>query len=227
MEEGRRIYDNIRKAIQFLLSSNLSEVLSIFVATMVGFLILEPVHLLWINVITDTFPALALGFEAPDPDIMSRAPRDKNEGVFADSLGINALYQGVLVALLTLAAYFIGHYLESGLWEFVPLSQGMSKDGVTMAFLTMSMAEVFHSLNMRSTRRSIFSLRAHNRALYLAMLASFLLTVAVIYVPFLRDAFKFEHISPAEFGISMLLAVIVIPVVEAVKYLQRRLRHKA
>lgn len=227
VEEGRRIYDNIRKAIQFLLSSNLSEVLSIFVATMVGFIILEPVHLLWINVITDTFPALALGFEAPDADIMSRPPRDKREGVFAGGLGWDALYQGVLVAVLTLAAYFIGHYVEEGVWTFVPLSQGLSHDGVTMAFLTMSMAEVFHSINMRSTRQSIFSLKTHNKPLFWAMLASFLLTAAVIYIPFLRDAFKFEHISLEEFGISMLLAVSVIPVVEIVKFFQRKFGKKA
>jgi len=222
VEEGRRIYDNIRKAIQFLLSSNLSEVLSIFVATMVGFIILEPIHLLWINVITDTFPALSLGFEAPDPDVMSRQPRDKNEGVFAGGMGWDSLYQGVMVAILTLVAYFIGHYVESGVWEFVPLSQGLSHDGVTMAFLTMSMAEVFHSLNMRSVRGSIFTLKTHNKFLYYAMAVSFLLTAAVIYVPFLRDAFKFEHISLEEFGISMLLALSVIPIVETVKFFQRR-----
>jgi len=223
VEEGRRIYDNIRKAIQFLLSSNLSEVLSIFVATMVGFIILEPVHLLWINVITDTFPALALGFEQPDPDIMKRAPRDKNEGIFAGGLGWDSLYQGIMVAVLTLAAYFIGHYVESGVWTHVPLQEGLSHDGVTMAFLTMSLAEIFHSLNMRSMRESIFSLKTHNKALYWAMLTSALLTVAVIYVPFLRDAFKFEHISPEEFGISIALAVSVIPIVETVKFFQRRL----
>ena len=223
VEEGRRIYDNIRKAIQFLLSSNLSEVMSIFVATMVGFIILEPIHLLWINVITDTFPALALGFEAPDKDIMTRAPRDKNEGVFAGGLGTDALYQGIMVSLLTLAAYFIGHKYEASVWEFVPLSQGLSHDGVTMAFLTMSMAEVFHSLNMRSMRNSIFSLKTHNKHLYLAMLVSFLLTAAVIYMPFLRDAFKFEYISFQEFVMSMLLAVLVIPIVEVVKLIQRKL----
>ena len=226
VEEGRRIYDNIRKAIQFLLSSNLSEVLSIFVATMIGFIILEPIHLLWINVITDTFPALSLGFEAPDPDVMSRQPRDKNEGVFAGGMGWDALYQGVMVAVLTLIAYFIGHYVESGVWEFVPLSQGLSHDGVTMAFLTMSMAEVFHSLNLRSIRGSIFSLRTHNKFQYYAMAVSFLLTAAVIYVPFLRDAFKFEHISLYEFGISMLLAVSVIPIVETVKFFQRKFGKK-
>ncbi len=226
VEEGRRIYDNIRKAIQFLLSSNLSEVLSIFVATMVGFIILEPIHLLWINVITDTFPALALGFEQPDGDIMTRQPRDKNEGIFAGGLGVDALYQGVMVAILTLAAYFIGHFIESGVWEFVPLSQGFSRDGVTMAFLTMSMAEVFHSLNMRSMRSSIFSLKTHNKSLYVAMITSFLLTVAVIYVPFLRNAFKFEHISIEEFLISIALAICVIPIVETVKFFQRKFGKK-
>ncbi len=226
VEEGRRIYDNIRKAIQFLLSSNLSEVLSIFFATMVGFIILEPVHLLWINVITDTFPALALGFEQPDDDIMSRQPRDKNEGIFAGGLGADAVYQGVMVAILTVAAYYIGHFIEEGVWSFVPLSQGLSHDGVTMAFLTMSMAEVFHSLNMRSMRQSIFSLKTHNRSLYVAMVVSFLLTAAVIYVPFLRDAFKFEHISLYEFAISIALAILVIPVVEVVKFFQRRFGKK-
>ena len=222
VSEGRRIYDNIRKAIQFLLSSNLSEVLSIFLATMVGFIILEPVHLLWINVITDTFPALALGFEAPDLDIMTRAPRDKNEGIFAGGLGFNVLYQGVMVAALTLLAYYIGHFMESGEWSFVPLAQGISKDGVTMAFLTMSLAEVFHSLNMRSTTRSIFTLKTHNKSLYIGMAVSTLLTAAVIYVPFLREAFKFKMISLQEFGISLLLALCVIPIVEMVKVIQRK-----
>ena len=217
VEEGRRIYDNIRKAIQFLLSSNLSEVISIFVATMLGFVILRPVHLLWINVVTDTFPALSLGFEAPDMDVMQRHPREKDEGVFARGLGVDAMYQGVMVAVLTLAAYLIGHFIESGRWEFAP-----SEDGITMAFLTMSMAEVFHSLNMRSQRGSIFSLKSHNRYLFLAMAVSFLLTVAVIYVPFLRDAFSFKHISLHEFSVSMLLSISVIPIVEIVKFFQRK-----
>ncbi len=221
VEEGRRIYDNIRKAIQFLLSSNLSEVISIFVATMMGFVILRPVHLLWINVITDTFPALSLGFEAPDKNVMHRLPREKDEGIFAGGLGVDAVYQGVMVAILTLAAYLIGHFIEAGRWEFVN-----SEDGITMAFLTMSMAEVFHSLNMRSQRESIFSLGSHNKYLYFAMALSFLLTVAVIYVPFLSDAFNFQHISLYEFGVSMLLAVSVIPIVEVTKFFQRRFGKK-
>ena len=217
VKEGRRIYDNIRKAIQFLLSSNLSEVISIFFATIVGFIILKPVHILWINLITDTFPALALSFEEPSPDVMNRPPRPKNEGIFAGGLGFDAIYQGLIVSVLTVVAYLIGHYVESGVWEFVN-----SPDGMTMAFLTMSLAEVFHSFNMRSQRGSVLRLKTHNKYLYLAMLVSLLLTLAVIYVPFLRDAFGFEHISFQEYIYSLLLAISVVPIVETVKFFQRK-----
>ncbi len=212
VSEGRRIFDNIRKAIQFLLASNLSEVLGIFIATLLGFTLLHPVHLLWINLITDTFPALALGMEKAESDLMQRKPRDPKESLFAGGLGINVIYQGIMVAILTLLAYFIGHYIESGKWEFVN-----SPDGVTMAFLTMSMAEIFHSFNMRSQRRSVFTLKTQNLYLYVAMLGSFVLTTLVISVPFLSNAFGFEPISLAEYLISMILAVTVIPIVEIVK----------
>ncbi|MGI6633708.1 MAG: cation-translocating P-type ATPase [Christensenellales bacterium] len=221
VEEGRRIYDNIRKAIQFLLSSNLSEVLSIFVASLLGFVILKPVHLLWINLITDTFPALSLGFEQPDRDIMKRPPRPKDEGIFAGGLGFDAVYQGVLVAILTLLAYLIGHYMESGRLVFEN-----SADGMTMAFLTMSLAEVFHSLNMRSQRGSLFTIGTHNTYLYLAMVISLLLTAVVIYVPFLSNAFGFEPISLAEYLVSLAMAASVIPIVELVKWFQRRASHR-
>ena len=217
VEEGRRIYDNIRKTIQFLLGSNLSEVLSIFVATLLGFVILKPVHLLWINLITDVFPALALGFEAPDEGIMDRPPRDKNEGVFAGGLGIDALYQGVLVALLTVLSYLIGHYLESGVWEFVN-----SPDGMTMAFLTMNLAEVFHAYNMRSQRGSVFRLKTHNRLLYLAMIGTLVLTAAVIYIPFFSNAFNLEHINFVEYIVALGLGVSMVPIVECVKFFQRK-----
>ncbi len=217
VEEGRRIYDNIRKTIQFLLASNLSEVLSIFAATVLGFVILKPVHLLWINLITDVFPALALGFEAPDKGVMNRPPRDKNEGVFAGGLGIDALYQGVLVSVLTVLSYLIGHYIESGVWEFVN-----SRDGMTMAFLTMNIAEVFHAYNMRSQRGSVFKLKTHNRFLYLAMVLSLVLTAAVIYIPFLSNAFDLAHITLTEYLIALGLAFSMVPIVECVKFFQRK-----
>lgn len=216
VEEGRKIYDNIRKSIQFLLASNLSEVISIFTATLLGFTILEPVHILWINLITDTFPALALGMEKGEPDLMKRKPRNPSDGIFAGGMGFDVAYQGILVSIVTLAAYFIGHFMEAGVWEITN-----SPDGITMAFLTMSMAEIFHSYNMRSRTGSIFKLKHHNFYIFGAMVASLLLTSAVIYIPFLSNAFQFEHISLEEYVVSLALAFSVIPIVEIVKAIQR------
>lgn len=216
VEEGRKIYDNIRKSIQFLLASNLSEVISIFTATLLGFTILEPVHILWINLITDTFPALALGMEKGEPNLMKRKPRNPSDGIFAGGMGFDVAYQGILVSIVTLAAYFIGHFMEAGVWEITN-----SPDGVTMAFLTMSMAEIFHSYNMRSRTGSIFKLKHHNFYIFGAMVASLLLTSAVIYIPFLSNAFQFEHISLEEYVVSLALAFSVIPIVEIVKAIQR------
>lgn len=219
--EGRRIYDNIRKAIQFLLASNLSEVMAIFVANLIGFTILRPVHLLWINLITDSFPALALGLEKPESDIMTRKPRSSEDGIFAGGVGIDIAYQGVLVTALTVLAYYVGHFMETGNWNAHAFS---SADGITMAFLTMSMCEIFHSLNMRSQRQSVIKMSlkgSHNKFIYLATLASIILTTAVIYVPFLKNAFGFTSISIKEYAVALGLAFVVIPVVEIVKAFQR------
>lgn len=221
VRQGRQIYDNIRKTIQFLLGSNLSEVLAIFVATLLGFVILKPVHLLWINLITDCFPALALGAEKAEADIMKRKPRDSKEGVFSSGLGTDVVYQGILVTIITLAAYLIGHFIETGNWVFTN-----SADGMTMAFLAMSMAEIFHSFNMRSQRGSIFKMKHHNIYLFGAMILSLILTTAVIYVPFLANAFGFAHISLIEYAIAMALAFSVIPVVEIIKAIQRKVAYK-
>ena len=216
VEEGRRIYDNIRKAIQFLLASNMSEVLAIFVATMMGFSILQPVHLLWINLVTDTFPALALGMEKAEPDVMKRNPRNAREGVFAGGMAVDVLYQGLVVAALTLFSFFLGHYLETADWTITN-----SSHGTTMAFLTMSMAEIFHSLNMRSQRKSLFSLKKQNNALWLAALGSLLATTLVCEIPFLASAFGFTAVSFKEYAFAVLLGVCIIPIVEIVKCIQR------
>lgn len=222
VSEGRRIYDNIRKAIQFLLGSNLAEVLSIFIATLLGFTILEPPHLLFINLVTDCFPALALGLEKPEADIMQRKPRDPKDGVFSGGVGFDVFYQGTLVTVLTLAAFFIGERLESGHWQFMNIDN--CEEGMTMAFLTMSMCEIFHSFNMRSQRGSIIKITvkgSHNWPLFGAMVASLVLTTLVIEVPFLADAFSFTPIDFEEYAISLALAISVIPIVEIVKAFQR------
>ncbi|MEW9077765.1 calcium-translocating P-type ATPase, PMCA-type [Terrisporobacter glycolicus] len=221
VEEGRRIYDNIRKSIQFLLSSNLSEVVAIFFATLVGFVILKPVHLLWINLITDCFPALALGTEKAEKDIMKRSPRNSKESIFAGGVSIDIIWQGFMIAIITIVAYVVGHYMESGVWEFVN-----SADGMTMAFLTMSMAEIFHSFNLRSRRNSVFTIKSQNKFLWGAMILSLLLTLAVIYIPFLSNAFGLESISIIEYSVSILISFTVIPIVEIVKLFQRKYESK-
>ena len=222
VEEGRRIYDNIRKSIQFLLSSNLSEVISIFVSTMMGFTILLPIHLLWINLITDAFPALALGMEKGEADIMKRKPRSSNEGIFAGGMGFDCAYQGIMLAGVTLVSYFVGHYLESGRWEIVD-----SLDGMTMAFITLAMAEIFHSFNMRTQHASIFSVQGHNVYLYGSMIFSWVLSTGIVYMPVISDMFKFQHISFEEYVVAMGMAFSVIPIVEIVKFIQRKMRHQA
>ena len=217
VEEGRRIYDNIRKAIQFLLGSNMSEVLSIFTATLMGFTILKPVHLLWINLVTDCFPALALGMEKAEPNIMKRKPRNSKAGIFADGMGVDIAYQGVLVTVLTLVSYFIGHFMETGNWEITNSAHGM-----TMAFLTMSMAEVFHSFNMRSQRGSMFTLGSQNKTLWIAGIGSLVATTLVCEIPFLANAFGFASVGISEYLIALALGFVVIPVVELVKLIQRK-----
>ena len=222
--EGRRIYDNIRKAIQFLLASNMSEVLGVFGATLMGFVLLNPVHLLFINLVTDCFPALALGMEEAEPDTMNRPPRNSKDGIFSGGLGIDVVYQGILVTVITIVAYLIGASFEfKADWFNTLRAAGESGHGMTMAFLTMSMCEIFHSFNLRSQRKSIFTLKTHNKILWAAMLGSLLLTTLVIEVPFIANAFGFTPIGLAEYGIAIVLAILVIPVVEIVKLIQRKL----
>lgn len=231
VEEGRRIYDNIRKSIQFLLSSNLSEVLTIFIATIMGFTILEPVHLLWINLITDCFPALALGMEKGEPNIMKRQPRNSKDGIFAGGMGLDVAWQGIMVTVVTVVAYFVGMIMASPVHEtFNQLlhesNELVHQNGMTMAFLTLSMAEIFHSFNMRSRRESIFKMGSHNNYLFGAMILSLILSTAVIYIPFLAKAFDFAPISLAEYFTAMALAFSVIPIVELVKLIQRAVEKK-
>ena len=221
--EGRRIYDNIRKAIQFLLASNMSEVLGVFCATLMGFTLLNPVHLLFINLVTDCFPALALGMEKAEPDVMNRPPRNSREGIFAGGLLGDIIYQGILVTALTILSYWMGNFFETGVFS---LPAGVSEHGMTMAFLTMSMCEIFHSFNLRSQRNSVFSLHGQNPVLWAAMIGSLILTTAVLEVPFLANAFGFTPVGAAEYGVALCLAVLVILVVEAVKFFQRRRRRQ-
>ncbi|MDO4404720.1 MAG: HAD-IC family P-type ATPase, partial [Atopobiaceae bacterium] len=220
VEEGRRIYDNIRKAIQFLLSSNLAEVISVFVASLIGFTILEPTHLLWINLITDSLPALAMCMEDAEPDIMKRKPRNSQDGIFANGMGIDTLFQGTVIAILTLIAYFIGiNHAGVSLAEAVAGNKA-GVEGMTMAFLTLSMVEMFHSINMRSRRGSIFGLPTQNWWAWGAFALSLLLTFVVIETP-LSSLFNFAHLDMAHYMMAMGLAFAIIPIIEIYKAIMR------
>jgi len=214
VEEGRRIYDNIKKTLQFLLSTNLSEVIAVLATTVMGFVLFKPVHLLFINLVTDTLPAVALGMEKAQADVMERPPRARGEGVFAGGLGFNILYQGVLIALLTLAAYCI-----VDVWDGHEVA-------MTSAFFTLSMCEVFQAFTMRSLKQSIFTLKTHNKVLWGALALSFALTLSVIYVPPLARVFSLKPLTLAELAVSLGLAASVIPLVEGVKALQRRIEKR-
>ncbi|MBQ0109680.1 MAG: cation-transporting P-type ATPase, partial [Clostridiales bacterium] len=208
-QEGRRIYDNVRKAIQFLLSSNLSEVVGVFVASLFGAVLLKPAHLLWINLITDSIPALGLGIEQAEGDVMTRKPRSSDEGLFANGLGIDVVWQGAAIAALTLLSFVIGKAFNP---EF----------GTTMAFVTMSMAEIFHSLNMRSRTDSIFKMKTQNKLLWGAVALSFVLTSAVIFIPFFRNAFSFEAINFGEYLLAILIGMLIVPISEGVKFIKKQ-----
>ena len=148
---------------------------------------------------------------------MRRKPRKTKAGIFANGMGFDIAYQGVLVTALVLISYFIGHFMETGTWAITN-----SADGTTMAFLTMSMAEIFHSLNMRSQRESIFKLGSQNKALLFAAIGSFFATTLVCEIPFLAGAFEFTSVEFSEYMVAILLGALVIPIVEVVKLIQRK-----
>ena len=216
--EGRRIYDNIRRAIQFLLASNMSEVIAVFLVSLIsGATLFEAPHLLFINLITDSLPAIALGMEQAEKNVMKRMPRESNEGIFARGLGFGVVYQGILVAALTLTSYFIGLYAFGG---------GMESDfahslGTSMAFLTLSMCEIFHSFNMRSLKGSIFTIKKQNLVLWGAGILAMALTVMVLEIPFIANIFSLYNLNAAQFFTALGISILIIPFVEIVKLFQR------
>jgi len=224
VEEGRRIYDNIRKVIQFLLSANIAEVLSVFVATLIGFTIFQPVQLLWINLITDSLPALALGMEEAEGDVMKRKPRKASDGVFADGMGLDIAFQGVIITLLVLASFFAGMFLHNGSIDMGMLLDGVpDAEGVTMAFITLSMVEIFHSFNMRSRRASIFAMKTQNKWLWGAAVLALVLTVIPVEVDFLAEVFGFMTLDPMALLAALGLAFLIIPIMEVYKAVMRNI----
>lgn len=216
VEEGRKVYSNIKKAVQFLLSANIAEVLCLFIATIflrVPFL--TPVMILWINLVTDSLPALALGVEEAEPDIMRYKPRRSGTSLFHGRTGLDILVQGALQTGLVMAAFCIGNYV---------LSDGVSNHSVamTMAFVTLCFIQLFHAYNMRSQNNSILTKKFFkNKFMNLSFLVGGALVCLVVLVPFMNTAFDTAWLNAGEWGISIALAFAVIPLVEIQKVVEK------
>ncbi len=222
-EEGRRIYDNIRKVIQFLLSANLAEVFSVFAATLMGFTLFQPIQLLWVNLVTDCFPALALGMEEAEGDIMKRKPRNATDGVFANNMGLDTIIQGLIITVLVLASFFCGVYYDLGTIDLSQLATTMAdEEGVMMAFITLNMVEIFHCFNMRSRRASIFHMKKQNKWLWGAAILALILTLIVVEVDALSMIFfGVEHLETKGMITALVLGFLIIPLVEIYKAIMR------
>ncbi len=228
VEEGRKIYDNVCKVLQFQLSTNLSEVLIMFIAAILHFNILDAVHLLWINMVTDSLPGLALGMEKAEGNLMKRKPRATTDGIFSHGAGLDMVWQGVYLALIEIGSYIIGYHFETG--SFTGFFNGETcPNAMAMAFLTVNFAEMMCAMNMRSQTGSILSkgmFKNMNWWLVGAFFATTALTLAAIYIPFLGGIFGtyvdgrcvFEA---KELLISCVLALSTIPVFEIGKLFRR------
>jgi plasma-membrane calcium-translocating P-type ATPase len=215
VEEGRSIFDNIHKTVRFLLSSNMGEVIAILAATIMGFTLLSPIHILWVNLVTDTFPALALGVEPPEKDIMERPPRDQKTPFFDRKQWFSIFLVGLAAAILTLTAYHVGRVVSP-------------ETGVTMAFITLSLAQLFAALGFQSERHSIFSINFKKHPyLILAFLGSAALQLIVMLTPFLRDIFGLTVLTLSEWFIILGLCFVMLLFIEGQKLITRQVHKRS
>jgi len=211
VKEGRTIFSNIRKSIQFLLSANMGEVITLFIATMLNWNILLPIHILWINLVTDALPAISLGVEKPEKDVMKRKPRKSQGNFFAGGLGISIIYQGLIEGLITLGTYYVSSRLYS------------HEVAVTMAFATLGLIQLAHSFNVRSDKKSIFEIGLFSNKYQVgAVIISAFLQLIVIIVPQLSKIFRVVQLNPVQWLIVAGASLLIIPVVETVKLLSPR-----
>ncbi len=220
VEEGRKIYDNIRKVLQFQLATNAAEVIYVFFASAIGVTIITPAQLLWINMVTDSTPGLALGMEKAEEKLMSRKPRNSNESIFANGTGFATVIHGLIMAILVIVSFFMGQYVQNGNYGFFA-----SADGMTMAFLTANFIEIFYAICMRSQKESLLKMKTRNKWLAASFVLSVILTIGVIYIPILSSWFGLTSISLKELGIAFGLAFIIVPIIEILKFFQRKIKN--
>lgn len=219
VEEGRKVFANIQKSIQYLLSANLGEVLTLFMMTMLGWDILAPVHILWINLVTDTFPAIALGVEPTEPGIMKQKPRGRKSNFFSGGVGPAVIWQGLLEGGLTLGVYFVAIT-----WPVHATNAAIHADALTMAYATLGLIQLFHAFNVKSVHQSLFTVGLfRNRAFNWAILASFLLLAVTILVPGFNGLFHVTSLALSQWGVVLGAGFLIIVIVEIVKFVQRKM----
>lgn len=231
IKEGRKIFANIQKTIQYLLSANLGEVLTLFIATMLNWDTLLPIHLLWINLVTDTFPAIALGVEPVEEGIMQHAPRGKKSSFFSNGVFSSVLYQGIIQSILTLFVYQIAILLPAHTAENMPslshhaLYHLQHADALTMTFATLGLIQLFHAFNVKSIHQSLFSVGLFRKKTFnWAILISFLLLGTTIVIPGFNDLFSVTQLDLYQWGIVLSTSFAIIPIVEITKFFQRKLK---
>lgn len=219
VEEGRKVFSNIQKSIQYLLSANMAEVFTIFFATLFGWDVLQPVHLLWINLVTDTLPAIALGVEPAEPGVMKHKPRGRQSNFFDGGVMGAIIYQGIFQTLLVLAVYG---------WAimFPEHSQAhmVHEDALTMAFATLGLIQLVHAFNVKSVYQSIFTVGAfRNRTFNWAIPVAFLLLMVTIVVPGFNQLFHVSHLSVGQWTAVIIGGLMMLVLTEIVKAIQRAL----
>jgi Ca2+-transporting ATPase len=217
VEEGRGIYENIRKFIHYLLSCNAGEILVMLLASLIGMPIpLLPIHILWVNLVTDGLPALALGVEPVDPDIMKVPPRPTNEPIVTRRQAILMIVQGIFIALCTLSAFYYVYYIEKR-----PLGEAQ-----TAAFIVLSVSQLFHAFNCRNQVRSLFSIGLFtNMKLIQATLVSLLLLAGVVYIPVAQKIFRTYNLTVTEIVMVVVISSLPLWGMELVKQINRKWRY--
>ncbi|CCC20021.1 calcium-translocating P-type ATPase, PMCA-type [Streptococcus thermophilus] len=219
VEEGRKVFSNIQKSIQYLLSANMAEVFIIFFATLFGWDVLQPVHLLWINLVTDTLPAIALGVEPAEPGIMTHKPRGRQSNFFDGGVFGAIMYQGVFQTILVLAVYgwglvFPEHHTQAEIHA----------DALTMAYATLGLIQLLHAFNVKSVYQSVFKVGLfRNKTFNWAIPVAFILLMATIVVPGFNNLFHVSHLSFTQWLAVMVGSFLIVVLVEIVKAIQRAL----
>lgn len=222
VDEGRKVFSNIQKAIQYLLSANLGEVLTLFVMTMMGWSILAPVHILWINLVTDTLPAIALGVEPGEPGIMKQKPRGRTTNFMSGGLGSAIVYQGILEGGITLFVYWFALT-----YPVHASNAAIHADALTMAFVTLGLIQLFHAFNTKSIYQSLFTIKPFsNKAFNWSILIAATMMAITVLVPGLNGVFHVTALDWHQWLLVLGSAFAIIPIVELIKLFQRRILHK-